>query len=79
MFTRITNLDCILHMPTCCECKQDISPSVDSRLGSRIPILRIMSCTGGLICMTNSRCTLVWNTAFSHSKHIQSDLAINVV
>ncbi len=66
MFSQITNLDGILHMPTCCECKQEISPTVDPRLGARIPILRIRIRRGGPICVTDSQCTLVmseysWN------------------
>jgi hypothetical protein len=49
MFTGITNLDGILHTPTCCECEQEISPNVDSQLVARIPILRIRIRTGGPI------------------------------
>ncbi len=59
MFTQITNLDGFLHTPTCCECKQEISPTVDLRLGARISILGIRICTGGPIRATDSRCTLV--------------------
>jgi hypothetical protein len=60
MFTRITNLEGILHTPTCCECKQEISLTVNLRLGSRIPILKIRIHTGGLICVTDSQCMLVY-------------------
>jgi hypothetical protein len=59
MFTHITNLDGVHHTPMCGECKEEISPTVDWRLGARIPILRIRICTGGLICATDSQCTLV--------------------
>ncbi len=59
MFTRITNLDRILSKTMCCECEQEISPTVDSQLGACIPILRIRICMGGPICATDLRCTLV--------------------
>jgi hypothetical protein len=58
MFTRITNLDRILHTPTCCECEQEISPNVDSQLGASIPILRIRIHMGGPIHATDLPCTL---------------------
>ncbi len=66
MFTRITNLDGILHTPMCCECEQEISPTEYSRLGARISILGIRICTGGPICATDSRCTLV------HEQRVES-------
>jgi hypothetical protein len=59
MFMRITNLEGILHTPTCCECKQEIRPTVVLRLRPRIPILRIRICTGGPIRETDLQCTLV--------------------
>jgi hypothetical protein len=55
----ITNLEGILHTPTCSECKQEISPAVDLWLGLHIPILRIRICTGGPIRMTDLQCMLV--------------------
>jgi hypothetical protein len=59
MFTQIINLDGILRTPTWCKCEQEISPNVDSQLGEHIPILRIRIHTGGPICATDLRCTLV--------------------
>jgi hypothetical protein len=41
MLTRITNLESILHTHMCCERVQENSPTVDVRLGLRIPILWI--------------------------------------
>jgi hypothetical protein len=58
MSRRITNVEGILHAPTCCECKQEVSPAVDLQLWLRIPILRISICTCRPICMTDSQCTL---------------------
>jgi hypothetical protein len=52
-------LDGILHTPMCCECEQEISPTVDLRLGAPIPILRIKICTGGPIHATELQFTLV--------------------
>ncbi len=46
MFTRITNLDSILHKHMCCESKQEKVPTVDLQLGAHIPILRIRIYTG---------------------------------
>jgi hypothetical protein len=59
MFTQITNFDGTLLTPSCCECEQEISPNVNSRLEARIPILRIRIHTGGPIRATDSLCTLV--------------------
>ncbi len=81
MFVRITNLEGILRTPMCCECEQEISPTVDSQLGLRIPKLRIRLRTGGPIRMTDSQCTLVLAFVSSDTMRIyiqNLNLCVNV-
>ncbi len=59
MFMRISNLQGKLHTPEYCEREQEICPSVDSPIGSRISIMRKMIRAGGPIRVTDPRCTLV--------------------
>jgi hypothetical protein len=59
MLTCITNFEGIPHTPACCECAQEISPTIDSQLESRIPTLRIRIGTGGPIRVADLQCTIV--------------------